>query len=433
MISRLRMRPKSLMVSILTILLLLFNNLPVANAQEYLIGSFDVSCSDGGQYKVLKMRYIGWGSDRVYGVVSEGESCIGVADIPATYKQDGSGYEFPIEEIGEYFGSSAFGTSNITSVYIGKNIKVIRPYSFSTPSLKEVTFAPDIDISHFTGFESSGITSIKIPKSVAYLGGFEFAEKLQRVEFEAGGNLVSIESRAFLGATALDEITLPNSVSSIGDLAFSGTALRNVSFPSALSSMGVNAFSNCSLTYVTIPATLQWINSWFRGCKNLKGIIYKHTQEPTFLTGGVFQPREQDGIDIFVSSNEAGFGSIGSISNHFGWKVNKFVEVKNISLPSIVGTPISTKKSKNKLSIKNGKWIGSPGPTFSYQWYVCQKKVSRARKSIPSGCVAIPNSIKQTINVSKIYKGKYLSASVTAENFEGKSVFFFAKSSARIK
>ena len=421
----------SLMVSTLTILMLLFSSLTMVHAAPYQIGSTDIPCPDGGQYTVIGMRSISYGSDRVYGVVSQGETCRGAVVIPANLGGDGEG--IPIEEIGEYFGSSAFGTSNITSVYIGKNIKGIQPYSFSTPSLKEVTFAPDIDMSHFRGFESSGITSIKIPKSVAYLGGFEFAEQLKRVEFETGSNLVSIENRAFLGAKALEDITLPNSVSSIGDLAFSGTALKNVSFPPSLSSMGTNAFSNCSLTYVTIPATLLWIHSWFEGCKNLKGIIYKHTQEPTFLLGGVFQPHEQDGINIYVSSDKAGFGAIGSISEYFGWKVNKFVNVKNISPPVVVGKAISTKQSKNKMNLKIGKWAGSPSPTFTYQWYACRTKIGKARISIPSGCQPIKNSTKQNISISKAFKGKYLSASVKAINYEGNSTLIFTKSSDRVK
>ena len=57
----------------------------------------------------------------------------------------------------------------------------------------------------------------------------------------------SIGDRAFRGCSGLRSVTIPNSVSSIGDRAFRGCyRLRSVTIPNSVTSIGEEAFRGCS-------------------------------------------------------------------------------------------------------------------------------------------------------------------------------------------
>ena len=68
--------------------------------------------------------------------------------------------------------------------------------------------------------------------------------------------VTSIRSDAFLSATALTSITIPASVTSIGDNAFRSTALTSITIPSSVTSIGRAAFYDAtSLSSVTFGGT----------------------------------------------------------------------------------------------------------------------------------------------------------------------------------
>ena len=101
-------------------------------------------------------------------------------------------------------------------------------------------------------FDCSGLTSVTIPNSVTSIG-----------------------DGAFYGCSGLTSVTIPNSVTSIGDYAFSGcSGLTSVTIPNSVTSIGDSAFSDCSgLTSVTIPNSVTSIgNSAFYGCSGLTSV-----------------------------------------------------------------------------------------------------------------------------------------------------------------
>ena len=74
--------------------------------------------------------------------------------------------------------------------------------------------------------------------------------------------------------------TIPNSVTSIGDNAFSGcTNLTSVTIPNSVTSIGANAFYACSgLTTVTISRSVTSIgDNAFSGCTSLTSIYFEGT------------------------------------------------------------------------------------------------------------------------------------------------------------
>ena len=72
--------------------------------------------------------------------------------------------------------------------------------------------------------------------------------------------VTSIGERAFLWCFALDSITIPESVKSIGWKAFSGNSLTEITIPNSVTSIGKEAFVDCeSLFSISFQGTIaQW-------------------------------------------------------------------------------------------------------------------------------------------------------------------------------
>ena len=91
------------------------------------------------------------------------------------------------------------------------------------------------------------------------------------------GDVTSIPSNAYATlpyATTATKIVLPNSVISIGDLAFVGTGYCNsINFPESLVDIGEHAFYNSGITDLILPETVISIGEYaFWGCTNLNSV-----------------------------------------------------------------------------------------------------------------------------------------------------------------
>ena len=174
----------------------------------------------------------------------------------------------------------------------------------------------------------SSLTSVTIPDSVTSIGDDAFFDCYRLVEVY---NLSSLnitkgsEDNGAVGLNALDiytdknapskltkendfvihtegnvktlvgyfgdrtSITIPNSVTSIGDSAFRGcSSLTNITIPSGVTSIGDFAFSGCSsLTSVTIPSGVTSIG-WgaFYDCSSLKTINCEASSKPSGWDSG---------------------------------------------------------------------------------------------------------------------------------------------------
>ena len=117
------------------------------------------------------------------------------------------------------------------------------------------------------------LTSVTIPNSVTSIGesAFEGCERLTSLTIP--NSVTSIGNNAFWGCSGLTSMTIPNSVTSISDNAFCGcSGLKSVTIPNSVTSIGYSAFGGCSgLTSVTIPNSVTSISdNAFDGCSGLK-------------------------------------------------------------------------------------------------------------------------------------------------------------------
>ena len=69
-----------------------------------------------------------------------------------------------------------------------------------------------------------------------------------------GNPVTSIGTGAFAGRDNLENITIPNGVTSIGSHAFDHCGFTSITIPNNVTSIGSDAFSRCwNLTSITIP------------------------------------------------------------------------------------------------------------------------------------------------------------------------------------
>ena len=195
--------------------------------------------------------------------------------IPEKFNYEG--VEYSVTSIGNY----AFDRcSGLTSVTIPNSVTSIGMHAFyGCTGLKKVIVKdivawcaisfndnPLASAQHLYSDENTEIKDLVIPNSVTSIG-----------------------NRAFSGCSSLTSVTIPNSVTSIGELAFEGCmGLTSVTIGNSVTTIGNYAFNGCSgLTSVTIPNSVTTIGEWaFGGCSSLTSVTIPNSV--TTIGGSAF-------------------------------------------------------------------------------------------------------------------------------------------------
>ena len=203
--------------------------------------------------------------------------------IPSTVTYNGTTYSVTS------IGKSAFsGCSSLTSVTIPNSVTSIGISAFSDCSgLTSITIPNSVTSIGQSAFsDCSGLTSITIPNSVTSIGQSAFSDCSSLTSVTIPNSVTSIGKMAFVGCSGLTSITIPNSVTSIGKMAFVGcsglTSINVASGNTHYSSIdGVlynyvqNTLIQCpgARTSVTIPNSVTSIGEGaFSGCSGLTSV-----------------------------------------------------------------------------------------------------------------------------------------------------------------
>ena len=110
------------------------------------------------------------------------------------------------------------------------------------------------------------LTEATIPANVVTIGiyAFQTCEKLQKVTFEQGSVLETIEDYAFSDCNELTEITLPSTLRTLGEDVFNCCfELKSITLPEGIKTIPAGAFINCtSLAEISLPSTLETIENF---------------------------------------------------------------------------------------------------------------------------------------------------------------------------
>ena len=140
------------------------------------------------------------------------------------------------------------------------------------------------------------LTSVTIPDSVTSVGDNAFNCCTSLTNITIPNSVTSIGNYSFSGCTNLINITIPDSVTSIGDNAFNGcTSLTNITIPNSVTSIGYSAFSDCSgLANIAISDSVTSIGvSAFSGCISLKSIAVSDNNKNYSSVDGVLFNKEK--------------------------------------------------------------------------------------------------------------------------------------------
>lgn len=149
---------------------------------------------------------------------------------------------------------NAFGECPaLMSITIPASVETIGEFCFAyCYALESVTFEKGSKLTTIgdNAFDScEALKSITIPASVETVGQYCFAwcEALEPVTFEEGCELTAIEGHAFHGCNALKNIIIPASVETIGEYSFAGCSkLSSVTIGESVTGIGDCAFSGIS-------------------------------------------------------------------------------------------------------------------------------------------------------------------------------------------
>ena len=124
-------------------------------------------------------------------------------------------------------------------------------------------------------FYQASLTNITVPNSVTSIGNFAFSNCTGLTSITIPDSIISIGNGAFGYCLGLTSITIPSGVTSIEDQTFLGcTNLMSITLQGNVTSIGNYAFSQCSsLTSITLPNTLTSIGyNAFYQCASLTSI-----------------------------------------------------------------------------------------------------------------------------------------------------------------
>ena len=197
--------------------------------------------------------------------LTSGAGMRGAVVIPAVYNN------LPVTEIGR----DAFSGTSITSVTIPASVTEIGGWAFcDCTNLTSVIFATGSQLEKigWGAFLNTAITSITIPASVTHISEAVFARcwNLTSITIDSSNLYYSSENGILYNKdktelrswpTASGNVTIPSSVTDIGNDAFRACKITSVTIPQIVTYIGSAAFCDCTnIASITIPATVTYIN-----------------------------------------------------------------------------------------------------------------------------------------------------------------------------
>jgi len=189
------------------------------------------------------------------------------------------------------------GCAGLTTIDIPTKVETIEEYSFSLCSnISSIHLSDSLtDIGKNAFWDCSSLKEIVIPKNIThiYSDAFNGCNALEKVTFHCkevgswfynkssikevifGDEVVSIEKDAFRYCNNITTVSLPNSITDIGNGSFAWcTGLTSITLGNNVCTIGMGAFGNCEkLASIIIPSSVVSIgNAAFENCVSLTSL-----------------------------------------------------------------------------------------------------------------------------------------------------------------
>ena len=210
-----------------------------------------------------------------------------------------------LEKVTLHEGVTAIGQmafSNCTAlekIDLPAGLQCIGPGAFGfCTALREVTLPEGLSELGYSAFYGTAIFSVTIPAAITVLENDVFMNCANLSEVKLHDGITSLGWGLFWGCTALEHVSLPESVTEIKSHCFTETGLKEFTFPKGVTQaedyvfencaalktvdcpgierVGMYAFRNCTaLETVTFGSSLKEIVSGaFDGCESLRDLYY---------------------------------------------------------------------------------------------------------------------------------------------------------------
>ena len=301
-----------------------------------------------------------------------------------------------------------------------------------------------IPVENFNGSYNEKITSLTLSPNVKSVDGLSDIKTLASVNL---ANVEKIESEAFSGCSALNNVVIPASVKTIGESAFSGcSALSSVVFNEGVKKIGRYAFYNTALKAAVLPASVVSIGNYAFGYVDS---FNTNTADPYDVTSVVANGFVMGGKSV----EAANYAAINGIAYYDMTKgcphayvvttvpATVFAKGKKISTCPLCGNTItksikkktfkisSLKAAKKALTVKAAAQAEMKG-------YQVQYSTSKKFKKKTTKTVKVATKKKLNKKIKGLKSGKKYYVRVRAYKMNGKKTVYSAwtaKKSVKVK
>ncbi|XCF05160.1 leucine-rich repeat domain-containing protein [Tamlana crocina] len=196
----------------------------------------------------------------------------------------------------------------VSSACTSFSVTTIGDYAFQNKGLTSVTLPDSVLIIRENGFFNNSIATVTIPDSVTQISDGAFANN-SLTSVVIGNNVTSIGEYAFR-FNSIASLTIPDSVLNIEELAFDSNVITNLDLGNGVQTIGNLAFRfNPGLQSVTIPASVTSIGEGAFATPTLTEVIALGATPPSIITSGTTTDTfstDRSNIHLYIPSGTMG-------------------------------------------------------------------------------------------------------------------------------